>query len=114
MAAHAKYVARYSQPFWREQKLSGDAFSSVGPLGEIHDASNGAAAALLGFFAVDAAQRAQFSDAELRTLCRMQLSRLFGEAAGTPLQDWVQDWAADSFTATADDQTPPLWHSLDV
>jgi monoamine oxidase len=112
MAAHAKYVARYSQPFWREQKLSGDAFSTVGPLGEIHDASNGEAAALFGFFAIDAARREQFSDAELRALCRTQLIRLFGEKAGTPLEDRVQDWAADPLTATAADQTPPRWHSL--
>jgi len=112
MAAHAKYVARYSQPFWRRQRLSGGAFSSVGPLGEIHDASNGEAAALFGFFAIDAARREQFSDAELRALCRTQLIRLFGEEAGTPLQDWVQDWAADPFTATADDHTPSRWHSL--
>lgn len=112
MAAHAKYVARYSQPFWREQKLSGDAFSSVGPLGEIHDASNGEAAALFGFFAIDAARREQFSDAELRAHCRTQLIRLFGKEAGTPLEDWVQDWAADPLTATAADQAPSRWHSL--
>lgn len=112
MAAHAKYVARYQRPFWRAQGLSGNAFSSAGPLGEIHDASNGEAAALFGFFAVGATQRKQFSDSELRALCRAQLIRLFGDEAGTPLEDWLQDWAAEPFTATASDQTPPREHSL--
>lgn len=112
MAAHAKYVARYSRPFWREQGLSGDAFSAVGPLGEIHDASNGEAAALFGFFAIGALQRGWISDEDLKTLCRTQLFRLFGEEAGTPLEDWVHDWAAEPFTATGDDQTPPRMHSL--
>lgn len=112
MAAHAKYVARYSHPFWREQGLSGDAFSSAGPLGEIHDASNGEASALFGFFAISAAQRGRIGDAELRNLCRAQLIRLFGDEAETPLEDWIQDWAAEPFTATADDQMPPRWHSL--
>lgn len=39
MASQAKLVAHYPQPFWRQQGLSGDAFSRVGPLVEIHDAS---------------------------------------------------------------------------
>ncbi len=112
MAAHAKYVARYSHPFWREQGLSGDAFSSVGPLGEIHDASNGETSALFGFFAIGAAQRGRIGEAELLNLCRAQLIRLFGDEADTPLEDWIQDWATEPFTATADDQTPPRWHSL--
>jgi len=112
MAAHAKYVARYSHPFWREQGLSGDAFSSVGPLGEIHDASTGEAAALFGFFAISATRRGRFGDAELRDHCRAQLSRLFGDEAVNPLEDWIQDWAAEPFTATTEDRTPPRGHSL--
>ena len=112
MAAHAKYVARYSHPFWREQGLSGDAFSSTGPLGEIHDASNGETSALFGFFAISALQRGRFGDAELRNHCREQLNRLFGDEAGNPLEDWIQDWATEQFTASADDQTPPRWHGL--
>lgn len=38
MAPHAKYLAVYDTPFWREQGLSGQARSARGPLGEIHDA----------------------------------------------------------------------------
>lgn len=112
MAAHAKYVVRYAHPFWRGQGLAGQAFSSVGPLGEIHDASNGEASALVGFFAMSAAQRGRFGDAKLRNLCLAQLTRLFGDEAGRPLEDWIQDWAAEPFTAAVDDQTPPGAHNL--
>ena len=54
MAPHAKYIAVYDTPFWREQGLSGEARSAIGPLGEIHDASMpGGSAALFGFFGVN-------------------------------------------------------------
>ena len=39
MSQHAKYVAVYDMPFWREKGLSGGARSNVGPMGEIHDVS---------------------------------------------------------------------------
>ena len=39
MGAHAKFVAVYDTPFWRDNGLSGDASSRRGPLAEIHDAS---------------------------------------------------------------------------
>lgn len=100
MAAHAKYLAVYPSNFWRDRGLSGEARSLVGPLGEIHDASSGSHAALFGFFALSAAQRAGIPDEELKHRCRSQLARLFGDAAREPLADAVQDWSAESFTAT--------------
>jgi monoamine oxidase len=112
MAAHAKYMARYTRPFWRDRGLSGDAFSAVGPLGEIHDASNDEVAALFGFFAIGAQHRRAMDESDLKALCRAQLTRLFGEAAGHPVEDWVQDWSAEAFTATRDDQAPPRWHGV--
>lgn len=55
MAPHAKYIAIYDTPFWREQGLSGEARSACGPMGEIHDASApGGSAALFGFLDVPA------------------------------------------------------------
>ncbi len=111
MAAHAKYVAHYKRPFWRDQALSGTAFSAVGPLGEIHDASQGDNAALFGFFAIDAQQRQTIDAAELKAQCRSQLTRLFGPDAVDPLDDALLDWAADAFTATAADQVPPREHA---
>ncbi len=104
MAAHAKYVARYDRTFWRDQGLSGDAFSAAGPLGEIHDASHGDTAALFGFFAIGAPQRRGIDSAALKALCRAQLARLFGADAGAPLEDEVVDWAAQPLTATEADQ----------
>ena len=39
MVGQAKALALYDRPVWRETGLSGSAFSRVGPLGELHDAS---------------------------------------------------------------------------
>lgn len=101
MAPHAKYLAVYERPFWREQGLSGGARSAWGPLGEIHDASMpGGHAALFGFFGVPAHVRHGVGDAELRTLCRAQFARLFGPAAAQPVMDVIQDWSQEVFTAT--------------
>ena len=101
MAAHAKYMAVYPYDFWHGRRLSGEARSLVGPLGEIHDASSRTRPALFGFFAIPAAQRARVPQDELKQLCRIQLARLFGPAALEPLVDAIQDWSADPFTATA-------------
>ena len=104
MAAHAKYLAVYDTPFWREQGLSGDARSAVGPLGEIHDASMpGGSAALFGFFGLPARARQGVDDGVLRSHCRAQLARLFGPQAGAPKADFIKDWATDPCTTTAQD-----------
>lgn len=104
MAPHAKYVATFESPFWRDDGLSGEARSVVGPLGEIHDASMpGGRAALFGFFSLPATVRRTASEGVLRAHCRAQMRRLFGPRAGTPLNDWIKDWAADPLTATAAD-----------
>lgn len=104
MAPHAKYVAIYDTPFWREQGLSGEARSACGPLGEIHDASMpGGSAALFGFFAIPARVRNRVPEDGLRAHCRAQLGRLFGMRAATPVADIIKDWAWDSYTATAAD-----------
>lgn len=104
MAPHAKYVAVYDTPFWREQGLSGEARSALGPLGEIHDASMpGGSAALFGFFGLPADVRQSVPEDELRTHCRAQLVRLFGSQAAAPKAEFIKDWALDPFIATAAD-----------
>lgn len=104
MAPHAKYVAVYERPFWREQGLSGSARSHSGPLGEIHDASMpGGSAALFGFLGVPARTRQRLDDETLLACCRAQLVRLFGPQAGAPLADAIKDWSQDVLTATAAD-----------
>ena len=40
MAGQAKFCALYRKPFWRQNGLSGQAFSQRGPMGELHDGSN--------------------------------------------------------------------------
>lgn len=104
MAPHAKYVAVYERPFWREAGLSGAARSAAGPLAEIHDLSMpGAQAALFGFVGVPAQVRRGVPEATLRAHCRAQLGRLFGAAAAAPLADALKDWALDPLTATEED-----------
>ena len=113
MAPHAKYVAVYESPFWRNQELSGSARSAVGPLTEIHDASlvegNGA---LFGFFGVPAHIRQSVSEMELKAHCRAQLVRLFGAQAETPTAEYLKDWAQDSLTATPADASGSGQHAV--
>ncbi|OGB01475.1 MAG: amine oxidase [Burkholderiales bacterium RIFCSPLOWO2_12_FULL_64_99] len=105
MAPHAKYVAVYDAPFWRDQGLSGSARSALGPMAEIHDVSMpGGHAALFGFVGVPARGRRDVPDGVLRAHCRAQLGRLFGERATTPVADALKDWAMDPLTATDADQ----------
>lgn len=104
MAPHAKYIAIYDTPFWRNEQLSGAARSVRGPLAEIHDASiPGGSAALFGFVGVPASERNTVLEDVLREQCRMQLARMFGPAALKPKAEHFKDWAKDPFTATAAD-----------
>jgi monoamine oxidase len=111
MAPHAKYIAAYDRPFWRDEGFSGEARSATGPLAEIHDASMpGGGAALFGFFGVPARTRLRVSDDALRAHCRAQLARLFGPQAAEPGFDVMKDWAADPYTVTAMDLDAPAGH----
>lgn len=107
MASHAKVIAIYERPFWREQGLSGFATSWAGPLQEIHDASpiNGAGA-LFGFFGISAKQRDELGEGTLRKLVREQFIRLFGPLAEHPIALLYKDWSDDSDTAVAEDAEP--------
>ncbi|MEN8625895.1 flavin monoamine oxidase family protein [Psychrobacter proteolyticus] len=113
MAPHAKYVAVYESPFWRDSGLSGAARSAIGPLTEIHDAStlegNGA---LFGFFGVPAQVRQSVSDTVLKEHCRAQLVRLFGTQASTPKAEYLKDWAKDPLTAMPADANGNGQHAV--
>ncbi|SPD66735.1 Amine oxidase (plasmid) [Cupriavidus taiwanensis] len=105
MAPHAKYLAVFDRPFWREQGLSGAARSAVGPMTEIHDASALAChGALFGFLGIHAPVRREIPEEALRALCRAQLVRLFGRSASSPRVEYLKDWARDPYTAVAADQ----------
>lgn len=111
MAGQAKFVAVYDTPFWRENALSGDGVSEIGPLGEIHDASAniGAPYALFGFVGLPAAARAN-RDPEVIQAATEQLSRMFGTGQEKPTQVYYKDWACDALTATDADRNGPRSH----
>ena len=112
MAPHAKYVAVYPEALWKQQGLSGQAGSQVGPMGEIHDAStrNGHAA-LFGFLGIPATMRQKVSEQDLMAHCRAQLVRLFGSEGANPAHEFIKDWSADACTATeADWRNPAAFH----
>ncbi|WP_189799510.1 NAD(P)/FAD-dependent oxidoreductase [Tateyamaria sp. syn59] len=110
MAAHAKVVVQYDDPFWRDAGLSGGAISHRGPLFEIADQSDTEAGvfALFGFVSLpfDARQ----DQAELTRRSLAQLKRLFGPKAAQPRRTAVMDWAAERLTATPADRTQPHGH----
>jgi len=113
MAPHAKYVAVYESPFWRDAGLSGAARSAIGPLTEIHDASTlEGDGALFGFFGVPAQVRQSVSDTVLKEHCRAQLVRLFGAQASTPKAEYLKDWAQDPLTAMPADASGNGQHAV--
>lgn len=105
MAAQAKIVATYDSAFWLDQGLSGDAFSQVGPMVEIHDASDSIEhPALFGFVGVPATARVGLEN-ELKSAAQEQLVRLFGSEAGQTRSLHLQDWASETYTAAKMDIT---------
>jgi monoamine oxidase len=109
MAGHAKFIAVYDTMHWRDIGLSGDAISHIGPLVEVHDASDEIthAAALFGFVAPST----DLSDIEsFTTRAIAQLGRLYGPWAAQPTETILKNWAHDPFTATSHDAIPPRAH----
>ncbi|MEM8541660.1 MAG: FAD-dependent oxidoreductase, partial [Pseudomonadota bacterium] len=111
MAGHAKFVAVYETPFWRDEGLSGDAMSRHGPMIEMHDASDPGAGlgAIFGFLGVPAHFRAGQHQAVVDA-CLAQLTRIFGSRAQNPLAAKLQDWAFEDETAIEADYVPPAGH----
>jgi monoamine oxidase len=111
MAGQAKFVAVYDRPFWQANGLSGDAFSRLGPLFEVHDASpaSGRAGALFGFVGVPVEKRRGYDDAIINASIA-QMAQLFGEEAEVPRGVLFRDWSSDRFTATASDGVGNLTH----
>ena len=107
MAARAKSVTTFAQPFWRTAGHSGNAFvrHAQAVLGEVFDASEGKAGALGGFVALNAAQRANFKRG-LPLLIDSQLTQLFGPQTqdGHP---FLQDWATEPWSCSALDRASP-------
>ena len=119
MAAHAKFIAVYETPFWRDMGLSGDAISHKGPMMELHDASPQAESinedlspgpgAIFGFLGVPASVRKNHRD-DVINACKQQMVALFGERAAKPIKIYYKDWSDDAFTATPMDADGPQSH----
>ncbi|MDO7209493.1 FAD-dependent oxidoreductase [Acinetobacter nosocomialis] len=104
MAPHAKYIAIYPEPFWKQDGLSGQVRSNLGPLVEIHDASiPNDQAALFGFLGIPSVTRHKIDKKDLFTDCQAQLVRLFGNKAKNPQLTFLKDWSTDLFTSTKAD-----------
>ena len=113
MAAQAKFVAAYPEPFWRSEGLAGDAFSRTGPLVEIHDATEEktGTAALFGFVGLSANQRVSLGYQSLADACLDQLGTLFGEKAKDPLYSCLKDWSLEPLVAAPQDLAEPPAHA---
>ena len=111
MAAQAKAVAIYSEPFWRTKGLSGRIASHLGPLVEAHDHSGelGKPAGLFGFIGWPRQVRHINADT-LESAIITQLVRCFGEVARTPDYFHVEDWAENPFICAPTDITEPPQH----
>ena len=112
MAGQAKFIATFEHAFWRDKNLSGQCFSRVGPMVEIHDASaeDGNYAALFGFIGVPYLSRNQVTKEQLIQACAQQLSYFYGKDAEKATGYFIKDWADDKFVANRDDQTQPSQH----
>ena len=110
MAGQAKAIAIYENAFWRDAGLSGDVMSRHGPMVEMHDASpaRGGPSALFGFIGMPAHTRSD--EKLLREHVLIQLTRLFGDAAASPIELLIKDWAYDPHTSTHLDQQPLFAH----
>ncbi|HEV7267011.1 MAG TPA: FAD-dependent oxidoreductase [Falsiroseomonas sp.] len=102
MAPHAKAIAVFDRPFWREAGLAGSSASRHGPLAETVDLGTWEAHALAGFIGWPAAHRAA-AGISLPIALREQLVRLFGPRAAAPQEMLIEDWAASPFTAAPED-----------
>ncbi len=108
MAAQAKSITTFANPFWHAAGQSGNAFvrHPQAVLGEVFDASaSDRGGALGGFVALNAAQRENFQRG-LPLLIASQLAQLFGPQAqdGKP---FLQDWANEPWTCSAMDRASP-------
>jgi monoamine oxidase len=116
MGSVIKCMAVYDTPFWRDEGLSGQAVSDVGPVQTTFDNSppGGTPGVLLGFVEANAARElAKKSEAERRELVLGCFARYFGERARSP-RDYVdKSWADDEWSrgCYAAYMPPGVWTS---
>jgi len=100
MGYASKCVIEFDEAFWREEGLSGFAFSHLGPLGEIHDACTEESAALFGFL------HSQAKREKIEAEVKEQLLRLYGEKAAKPEKMYLLDWTKEKYTSSRLDALP--------
>ena len=101
MGSVIKTMAIYDEPFWRDQGLSGQAFSLPGPTQVIFDntPANGTPGVLLGFLeARDARVLGDVSEVERRDAVIGGLGRIFGPQARKPSGYVEKDWSAEPYS----------------
>ncbi|MGV9864591.1 flavin monoamine oxidase family protein [Rhodococcus koreensis] len=101
MGSVIKVQIAYPTPFWREAGLNGFAFNLDDELSVTLDNSpaDGSCGVLVGFFEGAHARTAALrTPAERRASAVATLTKLFGPAAGEPLDYLEQDWMAEEYT----------------
>jgi len=98
MGASAKCVVEFSRSFWKEKGLSGFTFSHMGPLGEIHDASEGDKHALFGFVA------AQTNMQDFESKVQAQMIRLFNIKESDIKAIHLVDWREEQYSSSMQDK----------
>lgn len=101
--ALTKCTAVYERPFWRDDRLTGEAVSDAGPLETTFDNTpdgDGAPGVLVGFISGPAAaEHALLGESERRRRVTECLERLFGEGARHPGAYHEQAWAEEEWSA---------------
>ena len=99
--ATTKCVAVYPRPFWRDDGLSGQAFTDTGAALFTFDVSprDGSEGALVAFVqGRTAVELSRLAVAERRTAVLTSLSRFFGPSAAAPDLFIERDWQAEPWT----------------
>lgn len=101
MGSVLKCVVFYERPFWRDDGLSGEAFSNTGPVTMVFDDSpeDGSHGALLAFVVGDQARHwGARPVAERRQAVVSELTRLFGSRAALSVDYVDKDWASETWS----------------
>lgn len=111
MAPHAKVVALYDKPFWRERGLSGRIASNAGPIGEAHDhcGPDGSPAAIFGFIGLSHTDRTRLGET-LEKQIYNQLQRCFGGNSPQPNAIYIEDWGMSPTVTSPRDLSEPMSH----
>jgi monoamine oxidase len=101
MGSVIKLQAVYDEPFWREDGLNGMASAADGPVGVVFDNSlpgDGRGVLVAFFEGRHAVDLGRLTVAERRATLTAELVRLFGPAAGRPVEVLERDWAAEEWS----------------